>query len=231
MNDESDNSENPESARDKAWLKFEFASGGMSISKVWEWPTIRDLLMDLLDDYAMPIHPDTPLNGKDITEMEQQRDRLDMGRQREAAAGLWKDHRELALRYAEVLRHVTKPVAMSKVAKWTAFLEEIDRLEKEAAEVSGETPSSAEAKTGNATPAVDDPFCHSYKEAAKYAGVSERTVATWMKMKDSTGNPMLPGAKTTGRMVSIPKTDLDRWRKQAKPRTKQSSKKSVKRKH
>jgi excisionase family DNA binding protein len=53
------------------------------------------------------------------------------------------------------------------------------------------------------------------RQAAEYARVDERTIRDWIDRRDG-DKPMLPGAIKAGRKVSIPRTDLDPWRKAAK---------------
>jgi excisionase family DNA binding protein len=74
------------------------------------------------------------------------------------------------------------------------------------------------------------------RQAAEYARVDERTIRNWIDRHDG-DKRMLPGAIKAGRKVSIPRTDLDPWRKAVKAtRTpkktsrKRPARKSVKRK-
>ena len=56
----------------------------------------------------------------------------------------------------------------------------------------------------------------SIRQAGEYARVSERTIRAWLMRMDANGTLMLPGVVKVGRMIRIPRTDLDKWRKPTK---------------
>lgn len=51
-------------------------------------------------------------------------------------------------------------------------------------------------------------------EAAKYAGVNEKTIRNWLSATQSNGAPMLPEVTKVGRRILIPRKSLDLWRKE-----------------
>lgn len=75
-----------------------------------------------------------PMEGsaaKDEYDIQLECDRNTAAMQRDVAAILWRSDPNLADRYADVLRKVTKPAGLSQVEKRDAFLDEIERLHSE----------------------------------------------------------------------------------------------------